>query len=92
MNENIQEKAIQSSGGQPGQKEPSLGKGRMDGASTSAASTVGAPSAGVEPAKQLVSGTSSDGTKTVDGASSSEGKVEDGPAVTPEVGASSGAN
>ncbi|EKF28565.1 trans-sialidase, putative, partial [Trypanosoma cruzi marinkellei] len=45
MNRNIQEKAIQSSGGQPGQKEQPLGKSRADihSVSTSAASTVVLP-------------------------------------------------
>ncbi|EKF32240.1 trans-sialidase, putative, partial [Trypanosoma cruzi marinkellei] len=100
---NGQGKAMPSSHvGQPEQQEKSLGISGADGASTTSVSSVSTPLLGEESAKQLASGPHSEGTQNVNGNSSSDGnqtveaeaggesEAEDGPAVPPEMRASSG--
>ncbi|EKF28724.1 trans-sialidase, putative [Trypanosoma cruzi marinkellei] len=94
-------------GGQDQIEQESL-KTRKDasngGASTSTLSTATTSSGGEESVNPSASGTSSEGTQTMDGTSSSDvnptegagrgagGTVQDGTAVNPEVGVSSGEN
>ncbi|KAF8278487.1 putative trans-sialidase, Group V [Trypanosoma cruzi] len=65
--------AIQSSGGGTEEQGQLLGSSGAGGASTTAVSTITAPSAGKESVMQVVSGSSSDGHKNVGGGSFSDG-------------------